>query len=380
MSAPARPREGREAIVLAPAGPGAFDGIGDFSWALTRALGASQPSTLVVRGEPTLPAATFEAPGAPAIARMTSWSALSSAPWPARGRDAAGVFVQYYPQAYVAPDLPPLMHWLAAHKQAGGAVVVTLHEYWPHASWSPPRELLRWRSRRALRDLVDVSTAMVVSQPFSAREVIDSTLVPAGHLHVIPIGSAVPKTGPRTPAATRPVLAMFGQPAMVDSRTVAALLQWIEQAPVSPRLWWFSRSEDELRQWWQREIGRTSPAVTFFGGLSAEQLSARLREATLGLALYADGASTRRSSLAALLEHGLPIAGIDGRYTDDRLRASGALWLVTIADPGALVTAVATLLQDSGRQAEMSAAAERFFASTLSWPRLADAYWNLAAR
>jgi glycosyltransferase involved in cell wall biosynthesis len=364
-----------EVLVLAAAGPGVFNGIGDFSWELTRAMGATHPATLVVRGEAVAPEAA--APADARMATLRSWAELGDAAWMARGRAAEGVFVQFFPQAFVARDFPALLSWLRMRRSADRPVVVTLHEYWPHKSRSPRRELMRWRSRRAVRDLAAASTSVVVSQPYSAREVTLSGLVPASLLRVIPIGSAVPRVDPPAPPADPPVLASFGQPAMVDPRTVASLVEWTASAPERPRLWWFSRSEDELRQWWRRHLGDVPAAVTFFGGLPAREISARLRQATVGLALYADGASTRRSSLSALLEHELPIVGIDGRYTDDRMRQSGAMRLVPLEQPEALTSALATILRDSARRAEMAAAAARFFEATLSWPRIADAYLAL---
>jgi glycosyltransferase involved in cell wall biosynthesis len=108
--------------------------------------------------------------------------------------------------------------------------------------------------------------------------------------------------------------------------------------------------------------------------LPADLLSRRLQEVTIGLALYADGASTRRSSLAALLEHGLPIVALEGRYTDDRLRTSGALLFVSPDERVAVPQAVEALLADPARRHEMSAAAGRLFSQQLAWPIIAAAY------
>lgn len=384
------PDRGR-ALILAVAGPGERDGIGDYAWCLAQALAASHATTLIVRRgpagsvqpPPTSGAPTLSSQATAALAEINSWRDLSAPAWTAAEREASGVFVQYFPQAFVNGDFGALVDWLAARRRAGRATVVTLHEYWPHASLLPGRMAARWRSRRALSRLAAVSTAMVVSQPYSKQEVIDSGLVSAAMLHVIPVGSAVPRTAPPASKDTspalqaRPILAMFGQPAMMNLAAVCELARWIESQSDGPTLWWFSRSDDELIAWWRAKVGAPSQRVVFFGGLDAPELSARLAQATLGLGLYVDGASTRRSSLAALLEHGLPIVAIDDRYTDDLVRTSGAVELVPATALAKLTPAVERLLADTARRTAMSGAAERFFAGTLGWPKIADAYRRL---
>jgi glycosyltransferase involved in cell wall biosynthesis len=206
--------------------------------------------------------------------------------------------------------------------------------------------------------------------------------VPRDRLHVIPIGSAIPAldTPGGMAAVSPPVLAMFGQPAMMHPDATATLARWLQAERPPARLWWFSRSEGELRLWWSRHVGGPSEQVTFYGGLPAAEISPRLRAATLGLALYLDGASTRRSSLAALLEHGLPILGLDERYTDDRIRQSEAFALLTANRCRDLPSAAASLLSDPVRRAAMAGAARRFFSCELAWPVIAQAYVELSGR
>jgi glycosyltransferase involved in cell wall biosynthesis len=379
-----------EVLVLAAAGPGEHDGIGDYAWHLTRAFNASEPAALVI-GRPTRANSAAGQPdglaGEPRLERLESWEALRSQAWRARGDQASLVLVQFFPQAFVAPDFAALADWLGARRRQGTPVIATLHEYWPHASWSPTRELMRRRSRRAVRALADLTTAMVVSQPFSVGELAASGLVPRAHLHVIPVGSAIPRIEIETVATVARVessipaaaLGMFGQPAMIDARAVRAIARWLTQAPGRPRWHWFSRSESELRRWWDTQIGFGADLVTFHGGLPADEISRRLCDVSIGLALYLDGASTRRSSLAALIEHRLPIAGLDGRYTDDRLRASGAFALVPPHAAESLPDTIDGLLRDEPRRAAMSAAAQQLYARDLAWPKIAASYRALHA-
>src|SRR5438876_2975958 len=114
-----------ERLVLAAAGPGENNGIGDYAWRLTQAFGSDGPATLIVRRR----ASALETSGDAAIEHVASWRDLTTPQWMARGRRAQGVFVQYFPQAFVGRDFRALMMWLEARRQARGPVVATLHEY-----------------------------------------------------------------------------------------------------------------------------------------------------------------------------------------------------------------------------------------------------------
>ncbi len=83
---------------------------------------------------------------------------------------------------------------------------------------------------------------------------------------------------------------------------------------------------------------------------------------------------TRRSSLVALIEHGLPVVALDGRYTDSLLRGSGALAFVPIGDADGFARLAADVLADAGRRASMRARAADLFRDRLAWPRIAEAY------
>src|SRR5262249_21973718 len=64
------------------------------------------------------------------------------------------------------------------------------------------------------------------------------------------------------------------------------------------------------------------------GALDDVELSEHLGLSNIYLALFPDGASTRRSSLITALAHGVPVVSNDGRLTDNELRQSGAVVLL----------------------------------------------------
>jgi glycosyltransferase involved in cell wall biosynthesis len=371
-----------DVIVLAAAGPGETNGVGDYAWRLTQAFRHDRPASLVVGRPPAGETARVDAePGG--IERLASWRELDAPAWRGRGASADAIHLQYFPQGFVAPDFPALARWLADVRRAGTPVVTALHEYWPHRSWSPVREAMRWRSRRVLREVAALSSALVASQPYSAGELAASGIVPPSKLHVIPISSNIPRVHAASDAAAvahGPSLAIFGQPAMMIPAAVRAIAAWLAGLPAPPELRWFSRSASEQRAWWQAHVGAPPSFVAFHGGLPAADLSRHLQQATLGLALYDDGASTRRSSLAAMLEHELPIVGFDGRNTDERIRSSGAFALVAPDRPDLLPSTIAAVLGDRAKQAAMRAAAKRLFDRDLAWPNIAGAFRALERR
>jgi glycosyltransferase involved in cell wall biosynthesis len=90
--------------------------------------------------------------------------------------------------------------------------------------------------------------------------------------------------------------------------------------------------------------------------------------------VYDDGVSTRRTTMTALLAHGLPIVGLDGRYTDSRLRDSGAFLLSPLVDAPALIANLQRVMTNPALRSSLAAAAVRLHASDFTWPRIAERY------
>jgi glycosyltransferase involved in cell wall biosynthesis len=168
------------------------------------------------------------------------------------------------------------------------------------------------------------------------------------------------------------VLVMFGQPYVLDRAVVLGLARWIETEAPRPRWIWIARSVAEMKQWWA-EIGAPD-VVEIHGELPAAEVSALIAQGSIGLGLYDDGVSTRRTTLTALLAHGLPIVGLDGRYTDGRLRDSGAFLLSPLLDAPAFIANLRRVLADPARRSALAASAVRLHASEFTWARAAEQY------
>jgi glycosyltransferase involved in cell wall biosynthesis len=83
------------------------------------------------------------------------------------------------------------------------------------------------------------------------------------------------------------------------------------------------------------------------------------------------GASTRNTSLAAALAHGLPVAAYDGIETPEVFSGSHAFRLVRVGDTSALATAVSTLLADPNARHHLGNCARALSSSHLAWKVLA---------
>ena len=334
--------------IISPARPGVFDGIGDFSGLLADALQPFHPTALVVR--------------------RARWDELESVAID----ETAAVIVQYVPQAYMHGDLRALLRWVGRVRATGAPVVLVVHEYWPPQDGTLRRTAVRWLFRRMLRACMRRSDALVTSQEFSAGELSSFA---RRTVHAIPVGSSVPCVTPRAPEPGRH-LVLFGQPAALHAPTMRALGAWLGTTP-DVSLTWLGRSSEEMQAAWHGQWGLSAARVRFAGGLPAADVSAVLNRSTLALAPYENGASTRRTTFAAFMQHALPTVAVDGLYTSDWLRAADACVWTPEGEPAAFVAGVATLLGDAAEQSRLSARAAALHAERLSWPVIGAAYARL---
>lgn len=342
--------------VIAPAPAGVFDGIGDFSALLAGALQPFHPTELFVRAE--------------------TWRELERCDI----QNTAGAIVQYLPQAFMRGDMRALLRWLDRVRAAGKPVVLTVHEYWPPLDGTVRRAAIRWMFRRMLRACARRSTAIVTSQEFSAADI--ASTVGRRPVIAIPVGSAIPRVAhgehPLADGATCR-LVVFGQPAALHDATFRAVAQWLSTAPRGITLTWLGRSSEEMRARWCDVWQQPADRVTFAGGLAAADLSAILTSSQVGIAPYENGASTRRTSFAAMMEHRLPVVAVDGLYTSDWLRQSGACVWTPEGQPAAFVRALQDLVSDHHKQSALAVEAGTLFETRLSWPRIGALYAQLLA-
>ena len=109
------------------------------------------------------------------------------------------------------------------------------------------------------------------------------------------------------------------------------------------------------------------------GWLEAGEVARHLAAADLFIAPFVDGVSTRRGTMMAALQHGLPVVGTDGRLTDDVLRSTNALTLVPAHDQTGLEDEVRRLATDDAERAGLASAARELYERSFDWPIISSA-------
>lgn len=120
-----------------------------------------------------------------------------------------------------------------------------------------------------------------------------------------------------------------------------------------------------------RSIGGAAVTVRSPGRQAAGELARELSAADIFLAPFIDGVSTRRGTMMAALQHGLPIVGTRGSRIDSALAGTdGALRLVPVGRPDLFAGAVAELAQQPSERLRMARAARSLYERWFDWPVL----------
>lgn len=109
------------------------------------------------------------------------------------------------------------------------------------------------------------------------------------------------------------------------------------------------------------------------GFLEAREVSRRLSAVDIFLAPFEDGISTRRGTLMAALQHGLPVVGTSGRATDDLLlQSDGVSLILTRLEISEYVRAVERVYSRPDLQTSLRSGSRRLFEAEFSWPVIAQ--------
>jgi glycosyltransferase involved in cell wall biosynthesis len=128
-------------------------------------------------------------------------------------------------------------------------------------------------------------------------------------------------------------------------------------------------------------LGASAPAVGQADGMrtvepgmvSAPQLADLIAAADMMLLPFTDGASLRRTTLAAALQHAVPVVTTRGFLTDRLLVDEPAGVAFAPADsPEDFADLAAVVARDGERRSRMSADARAFYDAQLAWPVLGE--------
>jgi glycosyltransferase involved in cell wall biosynthesis len=282
------------------------------------------------------------------------------------------LFVQYNPFSYgrwgFAPLLPAALSWVRLRGDRPKIVLMVHEPYVPMISW-------RWvvlgiwqRLQLAgVRYAADVVFASIES--WATRFGAGPPIRPAEHL---PVGSNFPDRRADRELARRDlgvdddrlVVATIGggHPSWPMSYIVDAV-NAIAAAGIPMTLLLLGAEAPPLPDVDERaKVDRPTY-------LDHDALASKLSAADLFLSPRTDGVSTRRGTLMAAMQHGLPILGTHGYLTDAvLLEERSGLRLTPADDPDAFVREAVGLASDPEARKSMGAAARTLYESEFDWP------------
>jgi len=292
-----------------------------------------------------------------------------------RELDTAGsgqILVQYVPQGFGMKGMNlPLCLWLFARRRAG--ITIMFHEVAVALAWRQPmRHNVIGVVNRAMA-FVLVRAARRCFVGAAAWESQLRPLAPAGAaIRWLPVPSNVPVVD--DPAGVRAVRRTL----VVESGTVVghfgtARESWIAErlaAVVPPMLrerpdavfLLVGRDSPGLRSRLLSGAPELHARVRATGPLAPASASRHLGACDVMLQPYADGVSTRRTSLMAALAHRRPVVTTSGRLTEPLWEQSGAVALADTDDIAAMGAALTHLTDDAGERARLGAAAGALYA------------------
>ncbi|HLK86443.1 MAG TPA: glycosyltransferase [Candidatus Binataceae bacterium] len=304
-----------------------------------------------------------------------------------RGISVAGpgrILVQYVPQGYGMRGMNlPMCVWLFERRRAG--ITIMFHEVAVPFSRNQPR-------RHNLIGAVQRAMAFVLMR--TANRCLISTSAWEPKLRALggaqmpialaPVPSNVPLiddgAGVR---ALRGALAAGGGGAIIGhfgtarerwtAECLAATVPEVLRDRPGATFVLIGRDSLDLRNRVLAHAPELHERVRATGPLALDDISRHLSACDVLWQPYADGASTRRTSLMAALAHGRAVLTTAGELTEPLWHESGAVALADVGDAAACGAALAHLAEDAAQRARMGAAAAALYAQRFELRHTIDA-------
>jgi len=292
------------------------------------------------------------------------------------------VFVQYTNFAYGRYGFNPWMAPALARLRRRGVRVVTMfHEtYMPASEGWKAAIMGLWQKRFFRRIGLDSDVCLFSTEPWSKRY---ADWFPGRTVACLPVGSNIPVVeSDRSVERSRLGIPEGAVCLVVFGGThPSRLFPWIAQASrnlvakgVEHRLVHIGPDSGRVA-----ELLEGCPLLEL--GIQAEDAVSRTFAACdMLLAPFADGASTRRTSLLSGLEHGLCCVTTRGPGTDSTLSGQDGSALVFAADRDDFEKVVLDLASDQARARSLGTAARTFHRANYAWDSIADRCMELATR
>lgn len=346
--------------------PPASGGVGDYTAQLAAALEAAGDVVTVWVPGRTLP----DRFGAGSRRRLDK--SLGHAP--------GIVLLQYVPNALGSHGMNlAFCRWLLARRRDGMDVRVMFHEpYFYFALARPWRNALAAVQRVMARTLLEASTTAYISTDTWRRYLTPRN---GARLEVLAIPSNVPCAAtPDDVDRCRQMIAPSGEPVVGHfgtygdhvERELMRVVPRIAGESSGARFAFIGAGSAEFLSRLSRthpQIGQRSWAS---GRLEARAVSSALKAADVLVQPYPDGVTTRRTSVMAGLQHGVPTVTSNGALTEAVWAESGAVRLAVAGDAGSFATAVDTLLHDRDAASALGRRGAAVYAHHFSLARTID--------
>lgn len=280
------------------------------------------------------------------------------------------IFLQYSPFSFGRAGIAPgLVLGVRRIRQRASAVSIVLmcHET---VSLAPG---LKWRAVRVLHRaqlavLARWARTIFVSTPAWSQELVRLS----GRTPIeLPVGSNLPDRRARRAHVRQRLeldgtllLASFstGHPSHRDDLLREALLEILPHRP-GVALLTLGAGREPLGLPEAARVRELRPGL-----LPSDELADLVAAADIFVSPYVDGASTRRGTIMAALQHAVPVVATVGSSTDAVLRTHLGRYGVPSGDPAALGAAINHLAEDPKARAEHGLAGRRLYEQHFDWP------------
>jgi glycosyltransferase involved in cell wall biosynthesis len=294
--------------------------------------------------------------------------------------DDAVIFVQYVPQGFGMKGMNvPFARWLGRQTRR---VWIMFHEVvYPFERGQPfkhdflaavTRVMLHQSTQRAERAFVSTPAW----EPFLARWMRSDL-----RCEWLPIPATITFDGrPATPESARPSVAHFGTYGDLVKRPLERILSPLLERNSELELVLLGRGSEKFRDELCAAHPRTSGRIRATGPAEPEQVASELNRAWVTVFPFAEGATTRRTSLMAALSAGAVVVTTHGWCTEWFWRGCGGVELVEPDAPLRAVEAVERLVGDPSRRRELRLRARALYDERFHLDRLVDHLRSLHTR
>jgi glycosyltransferase involved in cell wall biosynthesis len=277
---------------------------------------------------------------------------------------------------------------LRSLRRVGAPIVAELHEAaYPFGPGGARGLVWAVTQRVALAQLMRSVRGAIVTADYRAAWLTGSRWLPSRRVLSAPVFSNLPPpeaaAGRTGRADGEPLIGIFGYSyeGTASGLTLDALARLHAAGiPARLRLLGAPGAASTSGERWTREAGERglAQAVTFSGPLPAQQLSDELAGCQVLLFPDVSGPDSRKSTLAAALESGVPVVALDGQNTWPALQRADVARVVEPTTE-ALATTLSELLADAGARRELGARGRAFAEREMSPARATRAVRELLA-